>query len=300
MLRFLCTLAFVLIAAPAQAQSAKPYLPAKSAYNILVIGDGIASGMGSGMARLSEQDQRLSVDGRYDEDSGLARPDKYDWVVSLPKVLDSNPFDIVVVQLGSNDSQELRRGSFRFAFGTPDWQTEYAKRIDALIAVTRSRSAAIYWVGPPPMAAPQYDLSIAAVAALIKQRVEIAGLRYIDIRTTFSAPDGSYTDRGPDEAGVVRRLRARDGVHFLRAGNNRLGQIVLAVIKADIEAASRAAPVTASDGPGFGQDGATTVTVLPPSGSPGDLLAGSSEARLFVEGQVPEPQPGRFDDFSVR
>jgi uncharacterized protein len=300
MLRLLRALVFLLIAVPAAAQNAKPYLAAKSAYGILVIGDGIASGMGSGIARLSESDQRLSVDGRYEEDSGLARPDNYDWVVSLPKILDSNPLDIVVVQLGSNDSQELRDRNFRFVFGTPDWEAAYRKRVDALIAVARSRSAAIYWVGPPPMAATGYDRSVAAVAALIKERVEIAKLRYIDIRKPFTTPGGNYAERGADETGVVRRLRARDGVHFLKSGNNRLGQIVLAVIKADVDAAQRAAPIEAGAGPAFGQDGATSVIVLQPgAASPNDPVPGTSAAKLFLEGQAPDPQPGRFDDFSL-
>jgi hypothetical protein len=301
---FLLALMFA-AAVPVLAQETKPYLPAKPAYAILVIGDGIASGMGAGIARMAESDARLSVDGRYEEDSGLARPDNYDWVTSLPRILDTNPFDIVVIQLGSNDSQELRDGNFRFAFGTPDWEQAYQKRIDALVAAARSRSAAIYWVSPPPMAAPDYNAAVARIAGLMKARVQIAGLRYLDIRQTFSAADGSYTDRGQDVTGENRRLRNRDGVHFLRIGNDRFGQIVLAAIKSDIDAAAKAAPLAASQatGPSFGQDGATVI-VTPAPGTPSASTAavppGGSAAKLFRDGIAPDPQPGRFDDFSLR
>jgi hypothetical protein len=298
--------ALLLVVGPAAfAQEAKPYLPAKPTYSILVIGDGIASGMGSGLARMAESDSRLAVDGRYEEDSGLARPDNYDWVAALPRTLDTNPFDIVVIQLGSNDSQELRDGNFRFPFGTPDWAAAYRKRVDALIAAARSRSAAIYWVSPPPMQAPDYNAAVNTIADLIKGRVEVAGLRHIDIRKTFSAADGSYTDRGADETGAIRRLRNRDGVHFLRTGNNRFGQIVLAAIKADIDAAAKAAPLAASEaaGPSFGQDG-TAIIVTPAPGAltsdAGASPTGNSATKLFVQGIAPDPQPGRFDDFSLR
>jgi hypothetical protein len=299
MQRILAALLLLLMAAQASAQDAKPYLVPKSTYQILVIGDGIASGMGAGIARMAENDARLLVDGRYDENSGLARPDSYDWVTALPRVLDTNPFDIVVVQLGSNDSQDLRDGNFRFAFGTPDWAGVYQKRVDALIAAARSRSAAIFWVSPPPMAAPDYDQSVAAVAELIRQRVQIANVRYIDIRPAFTAPDGSYTDHSRDETGAIRRLRARNGVHFLRAGNNRLGQLVLAAITADIDASARAAPIDASV-PAFGQDGERLTTAGPAAGFPAgaERPPTNSATRLFVDGVVPDPQPGRFDDFS--
>jgi hypothetical protein len=82
-----------------------------------------------------------------------------------------------------------------------------------------------------------------------------------------------------------------------------LGQLVLAVIKADIDAAARAAPAATGDGsPAFGQDGATVTAILPPgapAGAAGAPMPGSSAAKLFIEGIVPDPQPGRFDDFSA-
>jgi len=38
-------------------------------------------------------------------------------------------------------------------------------------------------------------------------------------------------DRGADDTGVDRKLRARDGITFFKQGNNRFGQIVVGLIE---------------------------------------------------------------------
>ena len=78
---------------------------------------------------------------------------------------------------------------------------------------------------------PEYDAAIRDIAAIQRERVEARGLTFIDMRPELSDPDGSYADTGPDDTGTVRRLRGRDGISFYKAGNNRMGQIVLAAIE---------------------------------------------------------------------
>src|SRR4051812_36770804 len=68
----------ILLGAPALAQQ-KPYLPRKDSYNVFVLGDSLAGGLGAGMTRLAQNDPEIVMDGRFKEDSGLARPEFYDW-----------------------------------------------------------------------------------------------------------------------------------------------------------------------------------------------------------------------------
>src|SRR5947209_1059896 len=72
-------LAAALHASAQQSGAAQPYLQSKESYQIFVLGDSLAAGLWSGMNRLAQGDDRLAIDGRYKEDSGLARPDYYDW-----------------------------------------------------------------------------------------------------------------------------------------------------------------------------------------------------------------------------
>ena len=94
-------------------------------YRILVIGDGLAGGLGEGLARISEGDSQFEVANRFQEISGLARPEVYDWADKLPKLMADKAFNAVVVMIGNNDRQEMRYENFRYAFGTPDWIRAY-------------------------------------------------------------------------------------------------------------------------------------------------------------------------------
>ena len=55
-------------------------------YQLFVFGDSLAAGLFSGMSRMAEGDLRIAIDGRFKDDSGLARPEFYDWAAALPKI----------------------------------------------------------------------------------------------------------------------------------------------------------------------------------------------------------------------
>ncbi len=199
--------------------------------HMLVLGDAIGGGLGAGLIRMTQGGGRYDVSLRFNEESGLARPDVYDWSETLPKILATNSYDVIVVLMGSNDRQMIRDGNNRLVFNTPDWITAYTARLDALLEQLTQSGAKVFWVAIPPMADAAYDADLKAIAALQRDRVEARGFAYLDYRAQLSAPDGSYTDSGPDEAGVVRKLRGKDGISFFKAGNNRLAQLVLQSIE---------------------------------------------------------------------
>src|SRR5262249_32559210 len=159
--RAVIALAFLVVWAPQvwaePSAPVKPYLDSKQSYQVFVLGDSLAAGLWSGLMRATDGDERLSVDGRYKEDSGLARPEYYDWSDALQKILASNSIDIAVVMIGTNDGQEIRDGDLRYTFGSPDWSRQYAAEVERLTKSLRDAGAAVYWVELPPMAEPAYD-----------------------------------------------------------------------------------------------------------------------------------------------
>jgi uncharacterized protein len=220
-------------------------LPQES-YQVFVFGDSLAAGMFAGMSRMAEGDLRISIDGRFKDDSGLARPEFHDWAAALPKIHERREIDIAVILLGSNDGQDIRTISGPIQFGTPEWASAYAQRVDDLLKALKDRGIAVYWVELPPMGPAPLEAEAAVVATVQRDRAVRASIRYVETRKIFSDPSGRYTDRGMDLAGKVTRLRSRDGIHFLKTGNNKLGMMVLEAIRGDIAAADGRVALSAS------------------------------------------------------
>ncbi|WP_170984559.1 SGNH/GDSL hydrolase family protein [Rhodoligotrophos defluvii] len=248
------------------------YIPeAHDRYSVLVLGDALAGGLWAGMGRAVKPDDRFQVEVRYREGSGFARSDLYDWLDALPGILDRNQVHAAVVLLGSNDGQDLRVGSERLAFGSPEWKAKYQEVVDEFLAELRKRNIAVYWVGLPPMARPDYDEAMQKINAVVKERAEAVGVKFIDIRKHFSDETGGYTEMGMDpESGLYRRLRDRDGVRFLKRGNTKLASIVLDVLREDVKAAENPPPpAAAAPADGAGEPAAKLTNTMPFFGQPG-------------------------------
>jgi hypothetical protein len=303
--------------------------PVDDTYRILVIGDALAGGLGAGLSRMAEPEPRFEIVNRFQETSGIARPEVYDWTESLPKIMEGKDFKAVVVLLGANDRQPIREGDFRLVFNTPEWTAAYEAKIDELLDVLNGAGVKVFWVSIPPMGDAKYDADMQILAALQKQEVQSKGQIYVDLRGAFLGPDGNYTDKGPDDTGEVRKLRSRDGVTFFKQGNNRFGQLLLAEINRVIGAGQIETtpaftpkvdlpPPAVAVVPMFGQENVdgTSATFQPdgkliselsrvlagnivvPAISRSDIVPGSEAEKLFILGQAQPAPAGRFDDFS--
>lgn len=236
----LTALMLVLAAALAMpaAGRAGSYLPGpQETYKIFVIGNSLAGGLWAGLARQTQGDATLSVTGRFKEESGLARPEIYDWPQALAGILERNQFEIAIVMIGANDGHDIRRGAEHLQYGSPQWTAAYKENLTTLLDVLKRAHVAVYWVGLPPMLSSDIDNVAKAVTALQREVMNKAGVRFIDIRARFANPDGSYTDSGRNLDGRFVRLRSRNGVNLLRSGNDKLASMVLEVVHADMLAA---------------------------------------------------------------
>jgi len=301
---------------------------------ILVIGDALGGGLGAGLLRLTQDKPGYEVSLRFNEESGLARPEVYDWTATVPKILEGNAYDVIVVMLGANDRQVIREGDTRYAFESEGWDGAYARQVDRLLDTLEASDARIIWVSLPPMQDSGYDEAVRAITALQRGRVEARGLGFLDLRPQLSGPDGRYAETLIDGSGTAIRLRGRDGVSFFKAGNNFMASLVLAAIAAAAPAeAIVTAPLDSPSGsspdspaplggvPLFGQavPGGPPYTVQPEGVTANAMLlaqagltpdaalrtlrdispSGSGADRLFRLG-APAPAPaGRADDFTT-
>ncbi len=336
--------ALMLIVAPAFAQDQTPAVGGEATQQlqqlsqsisetkrILIVGDQMAGGMGAGVTRMAENEDNIEVINRFNETSGLARPEIYDWAAAIPKMAEGKEFTTAFVLIGLNDRRDMRDGDKLLKFGSPEWAVVYKRRVDAVIDALSAQHMQVFWMGEPPMGEAELDADMQTLTTLQKERVLAKAATFIDLRAPFLGPDGKYSERGPDDTGADRRLRESDGVTFFKMGNNRLGQIALAALKSggaapskdqNISAAPDAVsltPVDPNQGPIFAQQDASGSVVA--NGSK-DLAAavavdteikkadatsiigigaakGSNADLLFTTG-ISKPAPaGRFDDFTT-
>ena len=325
-------LIFAALAGIARAQDqAVPAVAPDDTRRILIVGDQLAGGMGAGLARVAESDRTIQVINRFNESSGLARPEIYDWASAIPKMAEGKNFTTAFVLIGFNDRREMRDGDNVLKFASPEWDALYKKRVDDVIDALAAQHIQVFWMGEPPMGDPAMDADLQNITDLQKERVIAKGANFIELRTPFVSAQGGYTDRGPDEAGTDRRLRENDGVTFFKQGNNRLGQIALAAIKAGApaitpaaipaaaEIAPKLAPTIDDQGPLFGQEGVELANASQGSkeitaaveqdklvkqaaseSSIGIAAAkGSNASALFTTGITAPAPAGRFDDFTA-
>jgi hypothetical protein len=308
------------------AQTAAP----SQGYSVFIIGDALAGGLWAGTSRVGSQFPEFQVNGRFKEDSGLARPEIYDWAQAVPKILERHRTDLAIVLIGTNDGQSMRSPSGRIPFGTPEWVAAYEAALDEVMQAFKEHGVAVYWVSLPPMRSAKHDQAVKLISDAQRRRAAANGIKYVDIRPEFSNPDGSFAQNGFGIDGRLIRLRSLDGITFIKAGNDKLAKLVLEAIRADLGLAPPgSAPAVvvedpsqeeASDMPIFGQaladGGAKSLRAaeLPPpgpiavagqperapaaAGQPEPRLSPeSAAAALFASGKWPAPKPGRIDDF---
>jgi uncharacterized protein len=303
--------------------------PPRDGYNVFIIGDALAGGLWAGTTRVGTQYREFAITGRFKEESGLARPEIYDWGSAVPKILERHHVDIAIVLIGTNDGQDIRTQGGRMAFGTPEWTIAYEAAVDEVIAAFREQGVTVYWIGLPPMRSTKHNEAVRAIATLQRQRVLANSAKYIDVGPEFANPDGSYAESGVGIDGNNVRLRSLNGVKFIRAGNDKLATLVFDAIRADLELAPAGAVVAEGGGelavtehamvPVFGMDLADgSAHTLPLAELPVRLAEhdevqgarldleqaadapaapGGAAAALFATGRWPTPKPGRIDDF---
>ena len=169
------------------------------------------------------------VDGRVA--TGLARPEGFNWPSYLVQVMLAFDPDVMVLTIGSNDDQPMTGEGAVGTFGTPEWQTEYRRRVGGLMdTVTGSGKVTLFWVGIPQMRnVPRYETRYKLINQIIQDEAEKRPDKvfFVETAALLAGPDGGYSDFIVRSDGSVVRVRAADGIHFERAGADRIAAAVL-------------------------------------------------------------------------
>ena len=204
---------------------------------LYVAGDSLAITPGESVINKALATQSIGilsvVDGHVG--TGLARPEVFNWPAYMrDEVLRDHP-DAVVLTLGSNDDQDLTGDGGGEHFGTPEWQTEYRRRVGGLMdTITASGETTLFWVGLPPMRnTERFETRYRLINDIA--RTEAARrpgkVVYVDTETVLSPPGGGYADYLSNADGSVVQVRTGDGIHFTREGGDRIADAVIASMR---------------------------------------------------------------------
>ncbi|MCG8558382.1 MAG: DUF459 domain-containing protein, partial [Hyphomicrobiales bacterium] len=97
--------------------------------------------------------------------------------------------------------------------------------------------AAIYWVGLPIMRSKTHNQNMQVMNEIFREKAFLNGVKFIDTFNGFADQFGRYSAYGPDLSGQIRKLRARDGVHFTMRGYRKLAHFVEREIRRDMRTA---------------------------------------------------------------
>lgn len=222
---------------------------------LLVTGDSEADLLG---LRLNDLDGEglLDIDTVARNGTALTNPGFFNWEVNAEQEIASREPDAVVMAIGANDGFNVEVDGQLHPPGTPEWETEFARRVAVVMrTLTADGERPVYWVPPPTARDETFDEIYESQnrAAEIAAR-SVEGARYVDIYSTIN--DGEYSDEVTIDG---RRVLGRqsDGIHFNREGALLPARMVLEAMAEDYPALSE--DVEASEG-ASGDVGAGTGT----------------------------------------
>jgi hypothetical protein len=200
-------------------------------------GDSLAGIFGQSLVR--DADETGVIEGTLDYKiaTGLTRPDYFDWPKEFAQVTRQLDPDIMVIVFGSNDSQGLRDpqgGTYQPM--TDGWRAEYRRRVAQTMDFLQRPGRIIVWVGLPAMRDDRFSRALEDLDAIYRQEAQKRPwVVYVDARVVMGEAAGAYAPYLPDSAGHMEAVREPDGVHYTRAGGDRLSAAVMDAISARVQ-----------------------------------------------------------------
>ena len=195
---------------------------AAGATRLAVFGDSLAVDLAKALERFYAEDPNLVVIGQGVGSSGFVRDDYFDWNKAIGEQIAADSFDLAVIIIGINDRQELKANGQTYPPLGDGWKAAYQARLNTFLGQLRQARKPVVWVGLPPMSKSEYSAAMTQISALHRLAAFSGGAEFLDIYDRFLGEDGQYSAYGPDVNGQNARMRKDDGIHFSRAGADKL------------------------------------------------------------------------------
>jgi hypothetical protein len=248
------------------------YTPARP-LRLWIGGDSLGDTPGQSLIDQLGPNKAVGIIGPVDThiSTGLARPEVFNWPAYLKDIVTADQPDAVVLTFGANDDQTLTGDGGGESFGSPAWQTEYRRRIGGLMDVVTGAAShpKLFFVGIPPVKdTPRFSADYVLINNLVNAEAQARAGRvyYVDTVSAVGTATGGYTDGLPNPDGSIVQVRSTDGVHFTRAGGDRVAAKILAAMNRafDLTSWQTAGSTTTTTKPGATKHKAGTTTTRKP------------------------------------
>jgi len=197
---------------------------------VLVIGDSLGIDLADQLVPTLQAGGVMRVTSDARGDTGLARPDYFDWPAELQTRLRADHPQVLVVLLGANDDQNLLVAGQPVLVGTAAWQAAYAQRVAVVADEAAAAGTRVVWVGLPPMAPPRLNAAAQMINGLFAGAATGRhGFVYLASWPLLATAGGQYQPAATTSQGTVT-LRTADGVHLTPAGAGTVARAVAAAV----------------------------------------------------------------------
>jgi hypothetical protein len=219
---------------PAVKTKRTPFTSARP-LRVWVAGDSLAQVPGEALERKAGSGGALDIVGLESRlDTGLTRPDLFNWFTRLPQVVSQLKPRAAVLFFGADDEHSymsgVPSGETLGPLGSASWDAEYRRRVDAVTQELVDSGAYVVWVGLPITRGDGYRLGFRTVNHILRAAVaaEPGKATYLDTWRLFVDSQGKYADYLPNAHGRLQLMRAPDGVHYEPAAGDVIAERVLA------------------------------------------------------------------------
>ncbi len=220
---------------------ATPATPAKVAFTpkkklrLWVAGDSLVITPGYSIVRAAGASPVIQlvggVDGRVA--TGLTRPDVFNWFTHIAAEVKKLRPKVVVLNFGANDDHGymtgLQEGTSVGSFASPEWSSEYRRRIAGVMDTVNRAGAVVVWIGLPITRSEAQTRRFDAMNAIVQKEAKARPGKaiFVDTYTMFAGDNGGFVEYLENAKGDTVKVRAGDGVHFDTEGGDLIAREVL-------------------------------------------------------------------------
>jgi hypothetical protein len=232
---------------------------------VVMFGDSMMGNVAIGFQRMATSEPRMNVYAEYHVSTGLARPDVLDWPAYLNQVLPTFGSEVVMLAFGANDDQDMQSPEgVRLAYGTPEWEAEYTRRVALTMDVAAQDGRSVVWLGLPAVNRERLEGARRIINRIGQEQAELRpAVTFVDLGETIS-PNGVFELNVPGPGGAPVRARAEDGVHISIAGGELVAPELLAAFAVERRLAAPPPPPPTTTAPPTTAPPASPTTTAPP------------------------------------
>lgn len=185
---------------------------------VLILGDSIMMTVGPVLKDTVKTQMAGTAIVRAKLASGLARPDVFDWNDEVRSFVRKSKFDLIVMMLGTNDSQDFVDNGKILYYGSTGWVSAYNRRLFNVMKSACEGSKKVVWFGLPPMKSANFERKAFRINSWAKKQAALSGcVDFVSTEKILGDENGNFTSYAKI-GDHMEKIRMVDGIHVTKKG----------------------------------------------------------------------------------